>query len=328
MKVVLIMRPGGGGYSLELVYQKIYAELGKLNIEIVMYQMQSNTLVPIDDIKKLRNLNADVYHICGDVSYLAIYLLGRNVILTIHDIGHYFSLKGLKKFAYKILWINLPAYFSRMIFASSEKTQQRLSSVISFSKEKIRHVPLCTGLDISPVASKKPSDIFTILHIGTAAHKNLSNVILAIEHLKCRLVIVGKINSEDLLLLSKLDIKFTSLVDITNEELVAHYQNADLVTFPSFHEGFGLPIIEAQSAGVPMLTSAIEPMTEIAGSGAHFVNPHSVSEITKGIDKIINNQEYQQHLVTQGLRNAEKYSAKLITMTHLNLYKELFGASK
>ena len=136
MKVVLIMRPGGGGYSLELVYQKIYAELGKLNIEIVMYQMQSDALVPIDDIKKLRNLNADVYHICGDVSYLAIYLLGRNVILTIHDIGHYFSLKGLKKFAYKILWINLPAYFSRMIFASSEKTQQRLSSVISFSKEK------------------------------------------------------------------------------------------------------------------------------------------------------------------------------------------------
>ncbi|MDB9770287.1 glycosyltransferase family 4 protein [Gammaproteobacteria bacterium] len=323
MKVVLIMRPRGDGYSLELIYQKIYAELGKLNIEIVMYQMQSNALVPIDDIKKLRNLNADIYHICGDVSYVAIYLLGRNVILTIHDIGHYSNLKGLKKFAYKIIWINLPVYFSNMIFAVSEKTQQRLSSVISFSKEKIRHVPVCTGLDISPVASKKRSDIFTILHVGTAANKNLSNVILAIEHLKCRLVIVGKINSKDLLLLSKLDIKFTSLVDITNEELVAHYQNADLVTFPSFHEGFGLPIIEAQLAGTPVLTSRLSPMKEVAGVAAYLVDPSLVSEIRDGVTNIIGNPELQNQMIEDGFNNSGKYSPERVAKIHMNLYQQL-----
>ena len=118
MKIVLVQRPSSSGFSLEAVYGAIHGELNK-KIDIGIFTLNKNNL--LRDLLKLRRMNADLYHITGDVHYLTLLLPKNKSVLTIHDVGRYLrDLKGLKRWIYKMVWITLPIYFSAAIFFSSE----------------------------------------------------------------------------------------------------------------------------------------------------------------------------------------------------------------
>jgi len=90
----------------------------------------------------------------------------------------------------------------------------------------------------------------------------------------------------------------------------ALYSAADVYLFPSLYEGFGLPILEANACGCPVLTSNATSCPEIAGTGAHIVDPLSVSEIADGILKITTNSTYKDELVQRGYDNVKNYNWK------------------
>jgi len=76
--------------------------------------------------------------------------------------------------------------------------------------------------------------------------------------------------------------------------------------------------------GKPVVTSNISPMNDIAGvNGACLVNPYKVKEITKGILKIINNKRYREKLISNGLKNSERYSPKVVAKKYMHLYYRL-----
>lgn len=94
---------------------------------------------------------------------------------------------------------------------------------------------------------------------------------------------------------------------VPEKDLPALYSGAIAFTFPSLFEGFGLPILEAQACGCPVLTSNISSMPEVAGKGAIYVDPYNTSDIVKGMRKI-NNQETRNKLIKKGFENIKRFS--------------------
>ena len=108
---------------------------------------------------------------------------------------------------------------------------------------------------------------------------------------------------------------------LTDGELVAAYQRCDMVVFASLYEGFGLPILEAQAMGRPVITSNFGAMREAAGDGALLVDPYSVEEIRAAIMRIKNEPGLREELVRKGRENAEKFRADAIALKYAEIYR-------
>jgi glycosyltransferase involved in cell wall biosynthesis len=108
-------------------------------------------------------------------------------------------------------------------------------------------------------------------------------------------------------------------------ELQAIYQMAELMIYPSFFEGFGLPVIEAQASGCPVITSNISSLPEAGGDGALYINPSDISEIGRSIYKILSNTQLKTKLIQDGTANAELFSEKYVSQRLMKLYCELMA---
>lgn len=94
-----------------------------------------------------------------------------------------------------------------------------------------------------------------------------------------------------------------------SEEIKWHLlSNASIFLFPSFYEGFGIPVLEAQAAGVPVITSFSSCLPEIAGSGALFVNPKNPVQIAEAVKQIIDDNDLRDKLIRLGYENVKRFS--------------------
>jgi glycosyltransferase involved in cell wall biosynthesis len=100
----------------------------------------------------------------------------------------------------------------------------------------------------------------------------------------------------------------------------------DLLVFASTFEGFGLPIVEAQATGRPVVTSNIMSMPEVAGDAACLVDPFNVSSIREGVLKVINDSDYRNALVKAGFENVKRFQPEQIARQYAELYHELVKA--
>ncbi|MEJ8310173.1 glycosyltransferase family 4 protein [Agrobacterium larrymoorei] len=100
------------------------------------------------------------------------------------------------------------------------------------------------------------------------------------------------------------------------ENIPKLYRSAKAIAYPSLQEGFGLPILEAYHSGVPIVTSNITSMPEVAGDGAILVDPYSIEEIRDGLNKAVFDEAARRALIKRGFRRAndfgwDKSAAKL-----------------
>lgn len=95
---------------------------------------------------------------------------------------------------------------------------------------------------------------------------------------------------------------------VPDDKLSALYSGAMALTFPSLFEGFGLPILEAQACGTPVITSNISSMPEVAGKGAILVDPYSEEAIVEALVQVESREGKVEGLVKAGFLNIKKFS--------------------
>lgn len=145
----------------------------------------------------------------------------------------------------------------------------------------------------------------------------------AISNLNCELVIIGKLDQSQLTTLHRFKINYQNKVDLSDQELLSEYNNADLLTFVSTIEGFGMPILEAQACGLPVVTSNCSSMLEVAGNAAMLVDPFNIQSIRSGILEMISNENLRKELVEKGFENVKRFSKEKVIAQYKQLYQEL-----
>ena len=117
------------------------------------------------------------------------------------------------------------------------------------------------------------------------------------------------------------------LEDISDQDLVVLYRNAELLLFPSLYEGFGLPVIEAQACGCPVVTTGRAPLTEIGGDGAAYIaNPEDSGAATDMVVEVLRfGPAKREQMKKRGLRNASRFSEREIVKNYLGLYQALLA---
>jgi glycosyltransferase involved in cell wall biosynthesis len=94
------------------------------------------------------------------------------------------------------------------------------------------------------------------------------------------------------------------------EHVPGLYQACDAFVYPTLHEGFGLPVIEAMACGAPVVCSRIEPLIEVAGDAALFVAPHDPAAIAEGITTAVTDEAKRKLLIGKGLERARQFTWK------------------
>lgn len=320
-----------GAFSIEELFQSIEKKINTEGVKTISLQLPHsgarirNLIANISFVKKHRR---DINHITGEVQYAALGS-GKNTVLTIHDVGSAIHGNPVKKLLIKLLWFWLPSLIVKKITTISESSKKELISIIPWAKNKIQviHNPvnnlIIQNMDYHVSSPTPENGIFNILHIGTKSNKNLIRTIEALKDLPCILTIVGILTHEHKQALWKNKINYKNCSNINFEEIIKLYKETDIVCFASLYEGFGMPIIEAQALGKPVITSNISSMPEIAGESAVLVIPQSVESIRAGILSLIEDKELRLKKITEGYINIQRFKPETICQKYITLYKSL-----
>lgn len=273
------------------------------------------------EIYRLRKEKYDIYHITGDVNYLWIFFPWKRTTMTCHDIGMYKNNpKTIMRIMYVFVSFILSSIFLKKITAVSEYTKNDLVNILHINKDKIQVINNPLSLPLKKYEKKFNKDCPVILQIGTGWHKNLEGLIKSVRGIKCHLEIIGNPSEEDIRNLMKFGIDYSISSNISVDDIVRKYRECDILYFVSRSEGFGMPIIEAQTVGRVVLTSNLEPTKSVANGGALLFYPDDYQSIYYGILKVINDDNLRNRLIEKGYSNASKYSPLEISDFYEKLY--------
>jgi len=250
----------------------------------------------------------------------------------------YFEKLGFREFKFfdnlhhKIM-IPVAGRLSYINLSISEYTAKRMTELLNIPPDRIRVILL--GIEksfrkIKNIAyldrvSKKYGLRFPFFfYAGSLSpRKNMKNVILAFNKIKDmtghRIYFTAGDSWRDeeifrLIEENGLSERIIRLGFISDEELAAMYNLADCYLYPSIYEGFGLPILEAQACGCPVITSNVTSCPEVAGEGAAIVDPYNVDEIAGAMLKMTTDKRYRNRMIKKGYKNAAGYSWEKTTL--------------
>lgn len=218
------------------------------------------------------------------------------------------------------------------IIAISKSTERDVKEIIPMVGNKIKVI--YDGVNEKKFYSSKRKKF--ILLVGTLRpRKNLKRVLDAYSTISKRnpdykLLIVGKNLNQKKDLLEEISyLNLENKVELkgflTDRELKKLYSQASLYIYPSLYEGFGLPILEAQASGCPVITSNISSMPEVAGNGALLVNPYNVDEIAEAMNKVLTDDKLRKNLIKEGYKNIKRFSWEKTAKETLKVYEEVLN---
>ncbi|MEL4896162.1 glycosyltransferase family 4 protein [Crocosphaera sp. Alani8] len=269
-------------------------------------------------------------------------------IMTIHD----------------LTFIKFPNYSTNIVKGYLERIKRCLSwtdAIITFSENTKQDIVELLNIDpniiyVTPQASRYSPNYLNrqllydhrnvidyylykpyFLFVSTLEpRKNILTLIEAYEYLKHtykiphQLILIGKKgwNYKDILekiesSQFKEDIQH---LDYVSDELVAiFYSQAEAFVYPSFYEGFGLPVLEAMTLGSPVITSYNSSLPEVAGDAALYIDPHNYYELAEIMLKVVDNSTLRKEMIEKGKKQANTFSWQRTAQTSLNVYKQILS---
>jgi glycosyltransferase involved in cell wall biosynthesis len=112
---------------------------------------------------------------------------------------------------------------------------------------------------------------------------------------------------------------------LSDAAVAACYRHAAVFAFPSYYEGFGLPVLEAMTLGAPVVTAATSSLPEVAGDAAILVDPHDPASIAAGIAQVLTDPQLRATLVQRGKIRARQFSWETTALDTLKAYRELLS---
>lgn len=326
MRVLFLFRPPEAGYSIAKVFREILETVpGASRIEVPAYGGSPSVLWRnLRFVRRLRK-EFDIFHITGDITYCALVLPGHRTVLTMHDMNllEYYKARGLKSWLLRLLWYYLPMKRAAVVTCISEKTRKELIHYYPWVEGKTVVIGNPYDSAITYVPKSFPTEKPVILHIGTRPNKNLDRVIQAVRDIPCHLRIIGEPGGSQREIIESFGLDYSIAVGLTDAEIVEEYRQADIISFPSLYEGFGLPIIEGLATGRIVVTSKREPMVSVAGGAAILVDPEDVSSIREGFLRAIQDEPLRRALIAKGLEVVSAYSVTAISRQYEAVYSKM-----
>lgn len=326
MRVVFFhRRPVPGHFSIEGYFEQVRAHLPRG----VEPSVRVSRFVSRGLLRRLYNLveaafrQGEVNHVTGDVHYLTFLLRRSRTVLTIHDCEPLERMTGLRRLLMLWLWYRIPARRAAVLTVNSEATRRELLKHVEVDPARVEVVPVCIAPDFRPRPGSFDADRPRILQVGTNHNKNVPRLAAALDGVPCRLTLVGSLDDGQREALERHGVDYTAVSNLSSREMVERYAAADLVTFASTYEGFGMPILEAQAVGRPVVTSDRLAMPEVAGGAACLVDPYDVDDIRAGIVRVIRDRAYRESLVEAGLRNVARFDPEVIARRYTEIYERL-----
>lgn len=256
----------------------------------------------------------------------------KNKVSTIHDIA-------FEKFPQTFSWqfrqfyrLLVPKIISssRKIFTVSDFSKSEICSLYSTPHSSVEVIKNATSSIFIPTLKTEIQTKYILAVSSLTQQKNFSNLIDAFNILNDQqheLLLVGSINRNfaPQSLIDKIEanprIRFAGR--ISDSELVKLYSNAKAFVHPSLYEGFGIPPLEAQACGCPVICSNIASLPEVCGDSALYFDPYNVADIASKIDNLLADPKLTETLVSRGYENIKQFSWNISAAKLLASIKDL-----
>jgi glycosyltransferase involved in cell wall biosynthesis len=268
-------------------------------------------------------------------------------IVTIHDLSIYLYPHFHTDANYTFVNRNIhrAARHADCIIADSENTKKDIMRFLHVPEEKIEVIYLAAsegvskrgdGDDMGRIRNSFGITRPYILAVGSVEpRKNLLRSLAAFKALTetdggrdYQFVLAGGHgwkNADFFDALRKLDIPDKIVITgyVSEDDLQALYQGAVAFVYPSLYEGFGLPVLEAMASGVPVITSNVSSLPEVAGDAALLVDPLKVFEIFEAMEAITTSSQLRKELRVKGLKQSREFSWRKTAQKTLEIYKQV-----
>lgn len=292
---------------------------------------------------QIANEKVDIYHGLSNELPFGIKSVNVKKVVTIHDLI-FKRFPDLYKPADRKIYDRKFKYSSEIadvVIAVSKQTANDIEEFYNINPNKIKVVYQgCNPLFYKLLDEKEKTSVKVkyklpaefLLSIGTIEErKNLLGIIEAIHksNIDIPLIVIGRKTAyfdkvKNYIIANNLKNRITFIDNLANTDLPAFYQCAKAFIYPSFFEGFGIPVLESLASGTPVITSEGSCLAEAGGENSVYINPYKIDSIAEGINKVLSNKDLRVNMIVEGRKHALKFTEEQVAKNIMNTYEQLF----
>lgn len=286
---------------------------------------------------KLKFGNYDVFHQTYYASYYLDAIKGKKMVTTFHDMNYSkfkecYTNKLTIDVNQKELLQKKSINRADKIIAVSHHTKKDLVEFWNVNPDKI--VVIHHGVDKNKILGLNSERVIPepyLLYVGERyGFKNFARFIQAFalisdKHPDLRLICTGRAFSEE----EKNQIETLHIQDrlvqiLANEQTMARlYRDAEMFVYPSYSEGFGMPLLEAMVYNCPVVVSNASCLPEVAGDAGVYFNPFQIEDMAEKIESLLTTPSLREEMIAKGIKQLEKFSWEKSAQEHLAVYQSL-----
>ncbi|OKS85168.1 glycosyltransferase family 4 protein [Mucilaginibacter polytrichastri] len=294
-------------------------------------------------LNDLKRDGVELYHGLSHELPFGIERSGIRSVVTVHDLI-------FMRFPQYFSWINRYIYKAKLIYACrvadriiaiSQKTKDDLVELLNVDPTKIEVIYQSCDTSFRAELSIKQQELVKnkynlpdkyLLNLGTIElRKNLLLLVKALGQVQdIKLVVVGKPTAyleevKAYINQHQLADRILFLHNVKFDELLAIYRQAACFIYPSRYEGFGIPVLEALCAGVPVIAATGSCLEEAGGPNSLYTDPDNEFQLAGLIMQVLGDESLRQNMITKGLVYSRNFDDDKLAARHAELYKNVLN---